>query len=87
MSIPNLTVVKVANPDGSMHQDFHNFLSQLIIELQRVLSPEGYKLPELTSAQIAQLNTAASKTAIAYNTQTNEAVININGVFKTIQTA
>lgn len=87
MNTPSLGDIKASNPDGSMHNELRVLLGQIITQLQQNLSNEGYKLPQLSTAQITQLNTDKSKTALVYNHETDEAFVNINGTFKKILTA
>lgn len=87
MSIPNLAQ-QMLTQDGKPHPEFVLMMQQLIVELQRVLSPEGYKLPEKTGVIITDhLNTQLSKAGIIYNSTTHKAMVNENGVYKTITTS
>lgn len=87
MILPNLTDIKVANNDGSMHEDFKGLMTQLIQTLQQSLSDEGYDLPKQTTDNVNLLNTAQSEGRILYNNDTKQAMINLNGTFKTITTS
>lgn len=91
MSIPNLAQ-PIFTGDGvnqpiKANPNFTLMLQQLITALQSTLSDEGFKLPPLDAATIAQLNTPDSKGAIVYNTTTNKAMVNENGIFKTLTTS
>jgi hypothetical protein len=85
MKLPNLTTIKVADKDGSMHQDLTNLLGQVLQGLQLNFSDEGYRLPELTSAQIAQLDPTKLPNAIFINSTTQQLIVVLNGAFKTVQ--
>ena len=85
MKIPTIhPSIKVANPDGTVHEDFMRMLVQLLAPLQSNLSDEGYTLPSLTSPQVTQLNTSQSVGRIIFNSTTGKAMINNNGTYQTI---
>jgi hypothetical protein len=79
--------MRIANPDGTIHQDFHGLLSQLITQLQQNLSNEGYKMPQQNAANIAILNNTKSTGALVYDKDNHVLKVNLNGTFKTITTA
>lgn len=85
MNIPNLSQIKVVDEKGNMHEDLHNFLSQIVIALQQNLSNEGFKIPQQPTTNITQLNTAKSIGAVLYDNATHELKVNINGTFKVVQ--
>lgn len=87
MIFQNLTNIKAADKNGDMHQDLTIYMGQMVQTLQSNLSDQGYKLPTLTSAQIAQLNPTQSPNVIFINSDTNELIVNLGGTFKTVQVA
>jgi hypothetical protein len=87
MNIQSIRNLKVADKDGKIHPEFFSFLAQFIQQLQINLSDQGYKLPMQTTDTINQLNTDLSTGAIVYDKVTHEVKVNLNGVFKTVQTA
>lgn len=87
MNFQNLTAIKSAEKDGSMHQDLFNYLGQLVQQLQANLSDQGYVMPQQTTANIAQLTGTQSIGAMLYDSDTNELKININGTWKVVQVA
>jgi hypothetical protein len=87
MNIQSLSKIKVADKDDNMHQELFNFLMQLLVEMQRCLSDEGYLVPQQPTTNITQLNTEKSIGALLYDKDTHELKVNINGTFKTVQVA
>lgn len=87
MNIPSFDLTHLTNADGSVHPKAKVFFDQLISVMQKILSPEGYKLPGQEAGIITQLNTPLSTSSIIYNTTTHKAMINENGTFKTITTS
>jgi hypothetical protein len=85
MNFQNLTTIKAAEKDGSMHQELINYLGQLVQQLQTNLSDEGYVMPQQTTANIAKLIGAQSVGAFLYDSDTNEFKVNINGTWKVVQ--
>jgi len=92
MSIPNLAqpLFTVEKDDRSgnvkavnVNSNFILMLQQLITELQRALSNEGWKPPQLDAATIAQLNTAASIGSFVFNKTTGKFMGNESGTFRT----
>lgn len=85
MNFQNLTMLKVANQNGDIHQDLFNYLGQLVQQLQANLSDEGYVLPKQPTANITALTSAQSVGAMLYDSDANELKVNINGAWKTVQ--
>lgn len=83
MNIPSL----INLPPNALHPRVQDFLTQVGTQLQLNLSNEGYTLPTLTSAQIAQLNPATSVNKIFINSTTNQLIVNLGGTFKVVQTS
>lgn len=96
MLIPNIPprqhelLEVLTQPDGSkrymMHPAWHDFLSQLTIELQNNASNQGIVMPKQPAANFAFLNPQKFG-AIVYDSDNNVAKINLNGTFKTITTS
>lgn len=76
----------ILNPDGTMHDDWHRFFSQMIKEMQNNLSEEGFTLPSQDSDSINALNIPKSIGRIIYDKTDGVAKINNNGVYKKILT-
>jgi len=65
--------------------EWANLFNQLISQLQLNLGNEGYILPKLTTAQIADLTDANKSTgAMVYDSTLNEFKVNINGDWKVV---
>ena len=85
MDIPSYIPMKVVDEDGNLTSEWSNLFNQLISQLQLNLGNEGYVLPELTTAQIAELTDIdKSKGAMVYDTDLNEFKVNISGVWKVV---
>lgn len=89
MNIPNIPPMSepFVNSEGKITEIWYNVLNQLFIQLQSNVSEEGYKVPQQTTANITTLDTAASTSALIYNSDTHKAMVNINGTFKEILTS
>lgn len=96
MLIPNIPprqheVLEVlTQPDGSkrymMHPAWHDFLSQLTIELQNNASNQGIVIPQQSQDNIVNFLNPQKFGAMVYDSTNNLAKININGVYRTITT-
>ena len=85
MDIPSYIPMKVVDEQGMLTPEWANLFNQLISQLQLNLGNEGYVLPELTTAQIADLtNIDKSKGAMVYDSVLNEFKVNINGTWKVV---
>lgn len=84
MNIPNLLINRAVTKDGKLHPEFERVLTQLIQELQKNLSNEGYKVPQQPTPKITQLNTQNSIGALLYDSDTHQLKVNINGTFKVV---
>lgn len=85
MNIPSTYPnMKIVNEDGTMHENFLNFLTQLLAPLQQNLSNEGYTIPSLTQTQINTITGTNTIQRIIYNSTTGKMMINNNGTFQTI---
>lgn len=87
MSIPNLIYSQFLDQTGRLHPDTQAFFDLLVNFIQQNLGPEGFVMPKQTSSNIIQLNTSDLAGAIIYNNVTHKAMLNENGIFKTITTA
>lgn len=76
----------VLNQDGTMHDVWHRFFSQMTGEMQNNLSEEGFTLPSQDSDSINALNIPKSIGRIIYDKTDGVAKINNNGVYKKILT-
>jgi hypothetical protein len=86
MSIPNLAQPFLLG-DGKINPNFVLMMQQLVNELQRALNGEGWKPPQLDTATITQLNTAASIGSFVFNKTTGKFMGNESGTFKTFTTS
>ena len=86
MNIPNFINTRMVDDKGYLTPEWSNILTQLITELQLNLSNEGYRLPLVPTLQINQL-VAVEKSIgnMLYDSTTNEAKVNINGVWEVVQ--
>lgn len=87
MIIPNFQSTPFVDKSGNLTAAWQLIMQQLIQQLQKNLSNEGYTLPQQDAAHIATLNTAASTGNLIYNSTTNTAMVNLNGTYKTITTS
>lgn len=85
MNIPNFENVQFVDSNGYLTPEWQLILQNLFQELQKNLSDEGYILPEQPTSKITQLNTADSTGALLYDSDTDEAKVNIAGTFRVIQ--
>jgi len=86
INIPNFLDMQIVNQDGYLTDSAKQMFSQLFSQLQTNLSDEGILIPQQSATNITVLDNIKSKGAIIYNTNTNKAMVNENGSFKTIQT-
>jgi hypothetical protein len=87
MNIPNYLEDQFVDKNGRLSDPWKQILMQLFTQMQSNLSDEGYKVPQQGTDTINQLNTTQSTGALLYDNQTHELKVNINGEFKTVQTA
>lgn len=85
MNIPNYENVPVIEKGGVLTAAWSLILQQLISELQKNLSNEGYIVPQQPTATITMLNTTASTGALLYDSDTDELKVNIAGTFRVVQ--
>lgn len=88
MEIPSLHQIEmfVDHPDGQMvNPSYLAAQNQLITQLQKNLSSEGYKVPQQATSTITSLNTMQSVGALLYNSTTHQLMVNIAGTFKVVQ--
>ena len=86
MKIPNFVNERFVDEKGYLTDTWRLILTKLFTELQNNASDEGLIAPNQSAAIIAQLNLARYKGAFLYNTDTNKAIVNINGTFKDVLT-
>ncbi|MDD5212360.1 MAG: hypothetical protein PHV62_08080 [Sulfuricurvum sp.] len=84
MNIPNFENIKFVDSRGYLTEEWQLILQQLFQALQGNLSDEGFKVPQQPTTVINQLNTAASKGALLYDSTTNQLKVNISGTFQVI---
>jgi hypothetical protein len=82
---------------GNLNPQWLNYLIMQNDALQNYFSPEGYQIPNRTSAEIAQLTetpvdpptgagTRVSNNNLIIDSTNNELKINLNGTWKTVLT-
>ncbi len=76
----------LVDKNGRITSEWIPFMSVLFQQLQSNLSDDGYVLPKNTAAQIAVIEPKIQP-AILYNTTTNQPMIKVGNVFKTITTS
>lgn len=79
--------MQITDSNGNSQPQFDRFMGDFSQTLQCALTPEGYKLPTLTTAQIAQLDATKSPNVLLINSTTNELIVSLGGAFKTVQTS
>lgn len=85
MDIPNFVDAPIVDKNGHLTSIWKQILTQLITELQKSVSEEGFKIPQQPTSNIAKLNNLLSKGHLIYDSDTNQLKININGTIKVIQ--
>ncbi len=86
-TLPNLYLGKFVDKEGNLTPSAISFLTNLINQLQGILTPEGFFVPQQTSTNITTLNTAQSIGAFIFNNTTNKFQLNMTGTFKDILTS
>jgi hypothetical protein len=87
MIIPNFENIQLVDRNGMLTEAGQLLFQNLFSQLQLYISNEGLKIPQQTAANIALLNTSQSVGNLLYDSDNDLAKVNINGTFKTIQTA
>jgi hypothetical protein len=86
--IPSKPITKqIAMKDGTIHPAWDQYFSQITQILQSIISQEGFSVPAQSGDNVTILNNAKSNNKLLINSDTNELLVNLNGVFKTVQTA
>lgn len=85
-NIPPVPRENIALQDGTLHPTWNNYFVQLTSALSTVMSNEGITAPSVTNAQLAILNGSQSTARFIYNSDTNQMMVNNNGVYANIQT-
>ncbi len=86
MRIPNVPIERLANEGGGISSTWAAFFQNLMTQMRLNLSDEGYVVPFLDSAEIAQIDNAENIGKILYNTTTARMMINNSGTFENILT-
>lgn len=86
-TIPNLFTGQFVDKNGMLTDSAQLFLSNLISQLQSILTPEGIFIPKQSAENIVILNTAESIGSLIFNSDTNKAQVNLTGTFKDITTS
>ena len=88
MEIINLPVgIKLVDEKGYMTQEYVNFFSRFFQIAQQNLSNDGYKVPVRPRSEIlGDLDNSKQLGNLLYGDD-NQLVININGVFKKVDTS
>lgn len=84
--IPNLPQpsLAVVNDQKMFDNIWYLFLSQLITELQNQLSPNGMMIPSQNTATIATLNNAKTLNTMIINSETQQLLVNVTGVYQAV---
>lgn len=85
MNIPNFIDTKIVDENGKLTNEFRQFFSQLIDQLQYNLSDEGYIIPSQNTVNINKLNASNVDNILLIDNDTNELKIKIGGIFRTVQ--
>ncbi len=86
MKVPSVPQVKFITESGDAHPYWRQYFKELSIALQKNLSDEGYNIPQQSTDNLTVLNNAKSIGNLVIDSTAHELKINLNGVFKTIQT-
>lgn len=86
MNVPNWIIQRLVDEKGEAHPQAQTFFSQLITEMQKNLSNEGYVVPSQSSANIQQLSTTDNKAKLLYDAEEEVMKLNNNGKFQQIYT-
>ncbi len=84
MNIPNFENIKFVDRNGYLTEEWQLILQQLFQALQKNVSDEGLFVPQQPTSVITSLNTAASKSALLYDSTTDQLKVNISGTFQVI---
>ncbi len=85
--IPNLVNMQFVDKSGNLTPQAFNFLSQLVTQLQQYLGNGMMVMPTQTAADIPSFAISKFIGGLVYNSTTNKAMLNENGVLKTITTS
>lgn len=86
MIIPNFIDIKVVDEKGYFTPEWREIMNTLFTQMQNNLSEEGIQLPLQDDTNVGLLNNSKSKARLLYNSDTNKAIVNINGTYKEILT-
>ena len=87
MKFPSLVQAKMMDEKGFFTEAGNNLMTELLTVLQNHLSDEGYKLPFQTTSNLVILNNDKSIGRILYDQDAKLMKVNLDGTYKTIQTA
>lgn len=87
MRIPNFIDSQFANKEGFLTDTWRQILTQLFTELQKNTSVEGLVFPTQTTANITTLGPQVPFGSLLYDKDTKQPKVNVEGVFKVMQTA
>ena len=87
MQIPSMVYGDLVGDDGQMSETWMNDINQVFSQLQRNFSDEGYTIPGLPTATIAELSAPASSNALLIDSDTQEVIINLGGTWVKLVTA
>ena len=83
MTIPVFENIKFVDDNGFLTAEWQDILQDLFRTLQLNFSDEGLVMPKQTAANIALLADSENG-AMVYDTDNDEAMVNIAGTFKKI---
>jgi hypothetical protein len=88
MIMPNIPhqMTPVLNPDGTMHDSWHRFFSQMTESLQSSNSEEGFIPGAQPAENIALLDNENNKGRMLYDQTNQEHKINNDGKYRAIST-
>ena len=89
MIIPTFSGNQIVNKDGTPTPEFKQWVDQLVLVLQTNAGTEGLTPSNLPSDDINTIESSSTKQngTFIYDDDTHEMKVNLNGTFKTIQTA
>jgi hypothetical protein len=83
MNVPNYVNETVVDENGHFTPSWQLFFDQLINQLNTNLSDEGTVIPSQDSAAIGKLTDSQNGTLV-YDETSDNLMVNIDGVFKTV---
>lgn len=86
MYIPVFSTVRFVKPDGFLTPDMQSYMDVMNQSLQNGLSDNGWTLPLVTAAQLAEAAPKMRDGTMWYQTDAHEVVIKINGALRKVTT-